>query len=492
MADNAVTAPTTAAKPTLPAMQMTLGDTGLKAFSGFLQEEFLTKLSGDQGKRVYREMSDNDATIGAILEVFSSLIGGVEWTVTAANDDVDGEAAKKFLEEVIEDMDTPMSDIMAEVATMFTYGFAPMEITYKTRNGDEPVGEEETTSKFDDGKFGIAAVALRAQNTILQWDIDPKNGKTRGLWQQTTWKSRVYIPASKIALFRTTNVKNSPEGRSVLRRAYRSWFFKKTMEEIEAIGVERDLAGYPLLRIPAKYMDPNATPEDKAFYAACQRLITQMRRESREGAVIASDVYVNDQGQPTGVPLMDLKLLTSGGTRTFDTNAIIGRYDRAMAMSVLMDFMFLGQGNAGSWALSDDKTSLSARIVGSYLKRAADVLNKQVFAPLMRINGWKAKSIPTVTPGDLEKQNLDQLASMISALAGAGMPLFPDRELENHLRKQLGVPLAPEEGMGDQGVPGAEAEDDEQLKRISKAIAAADASLERDHGWVLDDPARAA
>jgi hypothetical protein len=52
---------------------------------------------------------------------------------------------------------------------------------------------------------------------------------------------------------------------------------------------------------------------------------------------------------------------------------------------------------------------------------------------------------PTLVPGDIESPDLDKLASYVTALAGAGAAMFPDRELENVLRKKAGLPLAPEE-----------------------------------------------
>ena len=54
---------------------------------------------------------------------------------------------------------------------------------------------------------------------------------------------QVVIPMEKCLLFRTQTHKNNPEGRSILRNAYRSWYFKKRIEEIEGVGIERDLAG---------------------------------------------------------------------------------------------------------------------------------------------------------------------------------------------------------------------------------------------------------
>jgi hypothetical protein len=36
----------------------------------------------------------------------------------------------------------------------------------------------------------------------------------------------------------------------MLRTAYRPWFMKKRLEEFESIGIERDLAGLPIMWLP--------------------------------------------------------------------------------------------------------------------------------------------------------------------------------------------------------------------------------------------------
>ena len=33
----------------------------------------------------------------------------------------------------------------------------------------------------------------------------------------------------------------------MLRNSYRSWYYKKRLEEFESVGVERDLAGLPMV-----------------------------------------------------------------------------------------------------------------------------------------------------------------------------------------------------------------------------------------------------
>ena len=416
-----------------------LGSTGLRQTGGYVQEEFQKELRGLNGSRVYREMADNDPTVGAILFAITMLIRQVEWTVQSADDSPEGDAGKAFVEEVIADMSSSWSSVMSEVASMFVYGFAPLEIIWKKRLGpDQP--DDSRRSLYSDGQIGVRALALRAQNTIPRWEINDADGTILGMWQQPWSGSQVCIPIEKLLLFRTTEERGNPEGRSILRNAYRPWFFKKRIEEIEAVGIERDLAGLPVAYIPGQYMSSGADAQDKRVASDFQRLMRQVKRDQQEGLVLPST------RDASGNLLFDIKLLSTGGSRQFNTTQVIDRYGRAIATTVLADFIFLGQGSTGSFALSSDKTALFATAIGAFLRSIADVFNRQLLPRLWRLNGYEAEYMPILDPGDIEKPDLMALSDYVTKLSGAGATFFPDRELENHLRRAAGLPLAPEDG----------------------------------------------
>jgi hypothetical protein len=62
-----------------------MGQTGLRQYSGWVREEFLPQLQGRQAARVYREMSDNNATVGALLFAVVQTMRKIEWRVKPAN-----------------------------------------------------------------------------------------------------------------------------------------------------------------------------------------------------------------------------------------------------------------------------------------------------------------------------------------------------------------------------------------------------------------------
>lgn len=415
-----------------------IGTSGLRAFGGYVQEEFLRELRGTNGARVYREMSDNDPVVGAVLFAVQMLIRQVEWTVQASDDSPEGEDGKLFVEQVMDDMASSWSAVISEICSMFTYGFAPLEIVWKKRVGPE-ASDGSTRSKYDDGRIGIRSLSLRAQPTITRWKLDPEDGSIDGMFQQPYDRAEVCIPIEKLLLFRTTEERQNPEGRSLLRNAYRPWYLKKRIEEIEGVGIERDLAGLPVAYVPAQYLMQGASPDDRAMADAFKKMVTSIKRDTNEGILLPS------ARDASGNLLFDLKLLSSGGSRQFDTTKVVDRYDRRIAMSVLADFIFLGATAAGSFALSSDKTALFATAVGAFTKSIADTFNRHLLPRLWRLNGMDGEYMPQIVAGDLEKPDLTALGGFLTALTGAGAQLFPDPELENHLRRSAGLPLAPED-----------------------------------------------
>jgi hypothetical protein len=402
-----------------------IGNTGLRQYGGIVTEEFLRELHGSKGAAAYREMGDNDATVGAVVFAISMLIRQTKWTFKAADDSPEAEDAKTFAEEVLfEQMSVSFEDVIDEVTTMFTFGFAPLEIIWLRR---------------EDGKIGLRNLSLRAQPTVSKWQIDHGDGTIDGLWQQPLNGPMVFIPIEKLLLFRTTVARNNPEGRSILRTAYRAWRNKKRIEEIEGVGVERDLAGLPVARIPGKYFDRAADVADRAVRAKWETLVRNVRLDKQQGLLLPSD------RDAKGEYLYGFELLSSAGSRTLDTSKIIDRYDRQIATSVLADFIFLGQNSVGSFALSSDKTALFATAVGGFLKAISSVFNRHLMPRLWELNSFDPEMMPCLEPGDVESVNMTELGTFITALTGAGMALFPDRELENHLRGSAGLPQLSED-----------------------------------------------
>ena len=413
------------ARPAL-SLLTELGSTGLTEFSGFVQEEWLPELSGTRKLKVYREMRDNDPVIGAILFAVSMLIRQAEWRVEPAFRDRESADAASFVEGCLLDMETPFSDVIDEILSMLVFGFSFHEIVYKKRLG--------RASRHQDGLIGWQGFPIRAQETLDRWEFSDSGEVTAFLQSAPPRYQPARIPMEKGLLFRTSTHKGNPEGRSILRSAYKPWYFKKHIEIIEGIGIERDLAGLPIAWVPPEILSEDASASEKLILSQIKRIITNIRRDEQEGIVFP---LAYDE---SGNKLYDLALLASGGKREFDTSEIIERYDRRIAQTCLADFILLGHEKVGSFALASSKTDIFAMAIGAWLDSIAGVFNRYAIPRLFEINGIELEGYPRLVPSDIETPELSEVADYIAALASAGAALFPDIELENHLRRIGGLP----------------------------------------------------
>ena len=235
----------------------------------------------------------------------------------------------------------------------------------------------------------------------------------------------VEIPLSKGLLFRTQINKDNPEGKSLLRNAYRAWYFKKHIEEIEGIGIERDLAGFPTLTAPEGLdLWNNEDPEMVSVRANAENLIKSIRRDSEEGALL-----------PNG---WKLELLSTGSARQFDTNAIINRYDNRIAITMLSDIVLIGGEKTGSFALADTKKSLLASALEAQVQNIADILNSYAVPKLFYYNSFPGlKEFPRIVPGQIETPDIRELALILKAM---GVDVSRDFELQNSLRTVASLP----------------------------------------------------
>lgn len=320
------------------------------------------------------------------------------------------------------DMQDTWIDTISEILSFLTYGWSYHEIVYKRRMGNTK--DPRTKSKYSDGLIGWRKLPIRGQETLYKWEYD-KEDNLLGMTQQPPPDFGVFtIPMEKAMLFRTKSRKNNPEGRSILRNAYRSWYFKRRIQEIEGIGIERDLAGLPVIYTPE---DVNIWDENDAdsvkISSYLETMVKHIRRDELEGAVLPCSYKI--------------ELLSSGGTRQFDTNAIINRYDTRIAMTVLADFIFLGHDKTGSWALSSDKTELFAVAIGAFLDIICETFNSQGIPALIDINGQHFAGIteyPKMTHGDIEDADITKVAAFIKDMTGIGV-LVPDDGLEDYIRQ---------------------------------------------------------
>ncbi|MMZ45272.1 hypothetical protein D3C76_169740 [compost metagenome] len=394
-----------------------MGVSGLNRQGDNVYEEFIRNLQYPQAAKIYKEMADNDATIGAILYMSEQLIKKAGWTVPPISDKKADIKAAKFLEECMGDMRMSWDNTISEILSMFTYGFSFHEVVFKRRQGGE-------TSQYSDGRIGWAGFPVRSQHSLKGWKFDDHGYVNAFIqWAPPDFKT-TEIPLDRGLLFRTKVAKDNPEGRSLLRNAYRSWYYKKRMEEIEGIGVERDLAGLPMITPPDTIDIWDVTNKDAVrIKGIAENLVRNVRRDRTEGIVL-----------PYG---WEFKLLSTGGTRQIDINTAINRYDNRIAITMLADIVMMGGDKVGSFALGEVKKSLLAASLEAQIQNIADVFNKYAVPKLFKYNYFSGiTGLPQIVPGEVETPDIKELAFLIRS---AGLNVKKDLPLMNLLRRLISL-----------------------------------------------------
>lgn len=418
------TAPRPRARRTAATNFQEIGATGLKQSAGFISEEFLPELKGRRGAQFYREMADNSPIIGALVLGYQQVASHLPWQIDEPEDaTARDKAATEFIRECFEDANAAWQSTLMQILSMIQYGWAMHEVVYKRRK---------------DGRIGWAKFPTRSQDTLVRWEFGP-HGEIMGMIQADPVTGRqIAIPMSKALLFRTSEQKNNPEGRSMLRPAVVPYQYVRRIQEYEAIGVERDLAGLPVAWVPNEWL----TSEDDKVKAALNQMISMVRdvrRNEREGLVLPM-IYEEDlTGSMTHNKLLDFELLSSAGGKQFDTDKIITRYNQQIAMSLLGDFVTMGHDGVGSYALGAVKMDLWVMVVDSLCKAVADEFNRNAISKLLELNGMEVDNPPILTYGQVENIDLTALNTYVTGLANAGL-LTPDAGTEAWLREQGGMP----------------------------------------------------
>lgn len=402
------------------------GYPGLEVFGGYVSEEFMQDLRGKGAIYTFEEMRKNDAIVAAMLFVAEQLIHNADVVMVPSDKSKDENKAKEAADLVkssLFDMENTWPDILGEILTFLAFGWSFCAVWHKKRDGYNL--DPEKSSRHEDGKIGWANISLRGHSSLEDWILG-NEGQIRGFRQigPPTYRP-VIIPVGNAAHFRTSTEKNNPEGVSILRRAWRAWWIKKRLEETEAIGVERDLAGLPMITTPEGVDLWNSKDEHAAAtLARAENIVRMVRLDKFHGLVL-----------PFG---WEFSLQTTAGQRPHNTSDIISRWDQRIAVTLLADMLLIGHERVGSFALVQSKVRLFSSALESYAARVVGVFNRHLIPRLMILNGTPQEYWPTMRFGPIETPALKDMGDYITAIAGVGVNI--DEAMGLYLRDIAQLP----------------------------------------------------
>lgn len=407
-------------------------------------------LQGHRGLAEIAKMVATDDTIGAMMWATETTLAQVQWKHEARDNgkpstDPKAVEAADFANSLLKDMAHSFTDHVEDAVTMIPYGFSVSEIQFKRRDG--------VNSRFDDDLWGIDCLMHMEQKATSGWGT--RDGKAVSYKAMTTTGEKV-IPLATALHYTIRGNLARPAGRTLFSNLHRSWTFKNNIQESEVIGIRRELAGLPIAKVPKDDLDKAlkgklagdaATVDQKAAQARIEAMLkaaTKMRFNETAGMVIPSDPYPGKDGDLTNVPQYAFDILTGAGQRTVDTNSAIGRYDRAIARGLMMQFLHLGDRSTGSYNLSENQSSLALRSMRALIGKIREEWQRKVLRTIWALNGLDLRWLPDMVTSPITEDDLNTVGQFLDRLASSMDLLNQEPGLKKAMFERVGVEPNPD------------------------------------------------
>lgn len=421
------------------------GYLGLNIYAGVTDTELKKELNFPQSIQTFKQMSYH-STINSALSLFDNLISKVDWKFKAPDNATEQELQQvKAINEMMQDLqDQTWTEFISDALSSNTFGFSVHEKVYRKRT-------KANGSKFNDGLIGWKKLPIRNQETIERFVFSDDGNEILGVRQNLSQitdpynryakrdMNAVVLPRSKIMLFRAGKHKGDPFGKSPLRDAYLAWRFLTVIEEIEANGVAKDLAGLPVLKLPPQYLSNDASPEQKAIRAYYENVMRNLQ-VNQQSALILPQAFDQDTRQP----LFNLELLSLNGGKAMDTTKIKEYYKNLILTSLFADLLTMGQTGGGSFALGQIKSTLSGSAAESMLTKITQVINEDLIRQTYELNGWDTSRMGYMDYDNIQTEDLESFSKAIQRFASTSV-LEVDRAVLNRIRESVGVDGLPED-----------------------------------------------
>ena len=405
-----------AASP-IPNLGAELGSAVPSPFTSWMRREYNRDLFGSKGLMVYDKMRKSDGTVRGTLRLAKTPVLAGQWSMRpATSQSKDQKIAEMIWANLVDWMTTSWPQTLTEALLMLEFGYYMFEEVFAP-------GEQVTNDPNARNKIVWRKWAPRHPMDVKEWFFDLEGGPLSvDMWAPPVlvpsleggvyqgYGQWVNIPINKLLVFTFDKEAGNIEGISLLRSAYKHWYYKDNLYKIDAIQKERHGIGVPVVTLPMGY-----SQDDLALADALGR---NLRTNDRAHVVL-----------PPGWALTFAELKG----HPVDCIASINHHDIQIEKQILGQFLNTHQRtDEADQTLFLKATRFTADIV-------TDVINKYAIPQLVNMN-WAGARYPKLTVKRIGEQEDWRTASFtIRNYVGAGV-IVPDQPLEDHLRDELGLP----------------------------------------------------
>jgi hypothetical protein len=415
-----------------------LGYSSPSPWTAWTRDERVPELRDKIGLRTYYDMKRADGTIRGALRLLKTPIQAARWFVEPYDDTALNKSIAEFVEEnLFLYLSTPWSQVVEDALLMCDYGYMAFEKVWTEPGSD--------ADKVKDGKLRLGKLAARHPMDIREWVWDENGGPdgfimenisiqgtgnmpgpalssfgipnaaVTGNYNQfnnpTFDPKTVTIPITKAIVFTLEKEAGDLRGVSILRSAYKHYYYKDTMYKIDAIQKERHGIGVPIIKMPLGF-----STDDRAL---AENLGRNLRTNERAHIVVPMNwevAFAKLEGQPV------------------DCLKSIEHHDMKIKSNILAPFMDESNVNPDSL----DVYYKATRYIANTL---CDTVNKYLIPQLVGMNFARGKNPCLRVRRIGEEESLRTLSFAFRNFVGAGA-IRPDDPLEKFLRSELDLPPA--------------------------------------------------
>ncbi len=400
-------------------MSSELGSAVASPWTSWTRREYNSDLVGYKGLRVYDKMRKSDGTVRGALRLAKTPVLAAKWGMNPASDGPRDRRIANFVwQNLVTWGSTSWPQFITESLLMLDFGYYMFEKVFAH-------GEDVTADKRAAGRIVWKKFAPRHPMDVKEWFFDINGGPLSvDMWAPPAvgvptfeggviqaFQRWINIPINKLVVFTFDKEAGNIEGISLLRSAYKHWYYKDALYKIDAIQKERHGIGIPIICLPMGY-----SPTDKA-------LADQLGRNLR----------TNDRAHVVLPPNWTLAFAELKG-HPVDCMNSIKHHDDMIPQSMLGRFM-----NSPGGTSVEEQHTLFLKATRFLADIVVDIMNCYAIPQLCQLN-WGATTYPQLYAKNIGEQEDWRTESFaIRNYVGAGI-IVPDDDLEDAVRDRMGLP----------------------------------------------------
>lgn len=372
-----------------------------------------------QAISIYEEMTNSDSAVDVSLRAAKMPVMGAQYFVEPFDDSPEATEIAEFVQfNLLEGSNSPFLNVLEDILRMYEYGFSVIEKVYEEREWS-PRRTGANRRKYT----MLRKLAPRPTPTIKEIEYDDNGGPVsivQSAVQSDGKPKDVKIEIEKLIVFTHNRKGGNLEGKSLLRTAYRPWYFKSNLYNIDGIQKERHGMGFPVVELPPGYKDADVT--------AASELVRNIRTNENGGAVLP--------------PKWILRFLELPG-QPVNVMQSIEHHNGAIMLNTMTQFLLLGlEGSGGGRATSGSQQDMFNKSLRYSANQICDAINLYCVPYLVGYN-FQTDKFPKLRARNLgETKDIQQWASAMANLKAQGLINYTP-ETESWVRAIIDAPLKP-------------------------------------------------